>query len=99
LVALKTSTGKPDIVAIHAVGPKVAGLVKTCDGKTLRLGNEILDVSPDAVVIIDGKRGTLADIRPGMNATVQLSAETQRSLIVAILTAKYPRPLAAWRPR
>ena len=90
LVALRMSAGKPAVARIDAAGPKVAGVVKALDaeGHRLSLGAEGLTVSPDAIVWIDGKHGKLADLRPGMNVTVQMSAETDRSYIAGITTVK-----------
>jgi RNA polymerase sigma factor (sigma-70 family) len=48
-----------------------------------------LQVLPDAEVLIDGKKATLADLKPGMRLTLALSAE---KLAVTKIETKTPRP-------
>jgi RNA polymerase sigma factor (sigma-70 family) len=89
-VALRIGSGKPGVVRIYAAGPKVGGVVKTIDAdrRIVSLGAEGIAVADHAVVLIEGKHGKLADLRAGMRVTLQMSAETEPSLVVGITTVK-----------
>jgi hypothetical protein len=49
-------------------------------------------VAKDAPVAIDGKRGTLADLRSGMHVVLQMSPQSDERVAVAVIitTAKNP---------
>jgi Sigma-70, region 4/Domain of unknown function (DUF5666) len=89
-VALCIGAGKKAVVRINAAGPKLGGVVKAIDAdrRTVSLGAERITVADHAVVLIDGKHGKLTDLRPGMRVTLQMSAETEPSLVVGITTVK-----------
>jgi RNA polymerase sigma factor (sigma-70 family) len=89
-VALRIGAGKTVVVRIYAAGPKVGGVVKTIDAERgiVSLGAQDIKVADHAVVLIDGKPGKLTDLRAGMPVTLQLSAETERSLVVGIMIGK-----------
>jgi len=89
-VTLRICSGKPGVVRIYAAGPKVGGVVKTIDAdrRIVSLGAEGITVADHAVVLIDGKHGKLADLRAGMRVTLQMSAETEPSLVVGIRIVK-----------
>jgi hypothetical protein len=96
-VALRVSTGKPVVVGVIAAGPKVVGVVKAvnADRRTLSFGipetplsADDITVARNAAVVIDGKTGTLTDLRAGMLVTVQMSAETEESFVVRITSGK-----------
>jgi len=89
-VALQKPMGKPMVVSVSAAGPKKSGVVKGVDAKkrTISVGGDTMMVSGDAKIIVDGKTRALHDIPVGAAVTVQMSAHSERSLIVAILTAK-----------
>jgi hypothetical protein len=82
------------------VGPKVHGIVVGVDARrhtlTLNVKNTHLSV-PDvpvaaqAKITVGGKDATLADLKPGMSVVLQMTAETDRSLIIGISTLKVVR--------
>ena len=93
-VTIQVPTGKTKAVGVKAAGPKVAGSVKAVhiDKRTLSL--EVPDlhlvadgvtIAPDAAVMIAARKATLADVQAGMKVTVQMSAETEGSYVVAII--------------
>ncbi|MBI1830429.1 MAG: sigma-70 family RNA polymerase sigma factor [Planctomycetes bacterium] len=89
-VSLQKPAGKPMVVSASAVGPKRSGIVKAIDPKkrTISVGGETVSVSEDAKIIVGGKTRTLHDVQVGAAVTIQMSAHSERSFIVAILTAK-----------
>jgi RNA polymerase sigma factor (sigma-70 family) len=89
-ITLRIGSGKPGVVRIYAAGPKVGGVVKTIDAdrRIVSLGAQGITVADHAVVLIEGKHGKLADLRAGMRVTLQMSAETEPSLVVGITTVK-----------
>jgi len=85
---LRICAGKPVVVRINAAGPKIGGVVKTIDAdrRKVSVGAAGFTLADHAVVLIDGKLGKLTDLRAGMRVTLQMSAETEPSLVVGITT-------------
>lgn len=82
-------------VGIKAAGPKVAAIVRSVqiDKRTLALNvqnthlvAEGVAVAADADIMIDGKKSTLADLKAGMQVTLQMSAESERSFVIGVTT-------------
>ena len=76
---------------IEAAGPSVAAVVKAIDGKkqtlTVIIENALVAeaiVAPDAEVVIAGAKRQLADVKPGMRVTLQMSAAPDPAHIIAI---------------
>jgi RNA polymerase sigma factor (sigma-70 family) len=98
-VVLQLSAVKDRVLEIRAWGPKVDGIVKSVDAdqntvsfianlKSVQWTAEAIAVKKDATVIINGKEGRLTDLRPGMLVTLQMSAQPDASLVVAITADK-----------
>jgi len=92
-VTIKMSANKSKVVTIQALGPKVAAVVKKVDAVKQTVSLQINDTNmvvegitlmPDAPVLIAGKKSKLNDLQPGMPVNVQMSAETERSVILEI---------------
>ncbi|MBI3408316.1 MAG: hypothetical protein HY040_08165 [Planctomycetes bacterium] len=91
---MSATKNKPD-VAVTASGPKVEGIIKAVDADKNTIGINIpsiqmtaegVRVANDARVVIDGREAKLSDLKPGMRVTLQMCAETDRSLVVGIAT-------------
>ena len=79
------------------MGPQVRGLVKALDSEKSSISVHIINaqitaeavpVTNDAKVIIDGKEGKLSDLKAGMQVVLQMSAESEQSLVIGISTEK-----------
>jgi len=99
-VVVLHSAIKPVLVGIEAIGPRVEAVLAAVDAPRntiavnirnthLTAGNVL--VAPDVKVVLDGKPASLADLKPGLRVTLQMSAESDRSLVVGITTRKVPR--------
>jgi hypothetical protein len=95
-VKLYRSFGKPGVNKVEAVGTKVVGTVKSVDPKKPSIAvvaqepplahlEEDVSVSPDAPIIIDGKKSQLAKLRPGARVTLHMSAEPGQRSVVGIV--------------
>jgi RNA polymerase sigma factor (sigma-70 family) len=74
---------------IGAQGPRVAGVVKAVDaGKnTLTVDDTTYMVAKDATIVIDGKRGSLAELPTGANVNVNLRVDQKT---VSMIQTKAP---------
>ena len=52
--------------------------------KNTHLAAEDVSVAKDAPILINGKQARLADLKPGMRVSLQMSAETDKSVVVGI---------------
>jgi RNA polymerase sigma factor (sigma-70 family) len=97
-VTLQMSAVKnaPD-VAITAIGQPVEGFIKSIDAEknlmsvtipSIQMTATEVSVSKEARVVIDGKVCKLADLKAGMSVTLQMCAESERSLIVGVAAKK-----------
>ncbi len=87
-VKVKVTDGKPRVVGINATGKKVKGAVKSVDAgkKTIALDGvaEAVTVADAAPILIDGKKGTLTELKTGARVTLQMSALDGPGIVVAI---------------
>jgi RNA polymerase sigma factor (sigma-70 family) len=97
-VTLQMSAVKnaPD-VAITAIGRSVEGIIKSVDAErnlmsvtipSIQLTTTEVSVSMEAKVVIDGKACKLADLKAGMAVTLQMCAESDKSVIVGVTATK-----------
>jgi len=96
-VTLQVSAVKELVLGIEAYGAKVDGVLKSVDAENNTVSVNILSaqmtaervsVAKDAKVVIDGKEGSVSDLRAGMRVTLQMSAEPEESLIVGVTKDK-----------
>jgi RNA polymerase sigma factor (sigma-70 family) len=92
-VVLRLSAVYPRAHGVAAVGPKVECTIRSTDKGQRKLTVELrkprllvpgLTVAPAAPILLDGKEATLADLRAGMDAVVQLAAEADRNLVLGV---------------
>jgi RNA polymerase sigma factor (sigma-70 family) len=91
--SLQMSAVKELVLGIKAYGATVEGVLKAVDTtkKTLsvtipsaQMTAQGVSVAKYAKVLIDGKESTLSDLAIGMRVTLQMSAEPDQSVIIAI---------------
>jgi WD40 repeat protein len=87
--------GKGLVLGVMAFGPRVEGVVKTVNAErnTISILNPDITalgvpVAKDTKVVIDGTRARFSDLKAGMRITLQMSAETEQSLVIAITAGK-----------
>jgi RNA polymerase sigma factor (sigma-70 family) len=93
----KKETVDPDKgTFLQAMEEKVQGVVKLIDANLFSLSIvvpdaefrvETIEVAKDVAVMINGRKGTLADVRVGMSVTLRLSGEPGRRTVVGIMSA------------
>jgi RNA polymerase sigma factor (sigma-70 family) len=98
-VSLQMSAVKELAVGITAYGATVEGVLKAVDTAknavsvtipSAQMTAEDVSVAKNAKVVIDGKEGKLSDLKTGMRVTLQMSAEPDQSVIIAISKVKAP---------
>ncbi len=84
-------------VAITAIGRSVEGIIKSVDAErnlmsvtvpSVQLTTTEVSVSMEAKVVIDGQACKLADLKAGMAVTLQMCAESDKSVIVGVTATK-----------
>jgi RNA polymerase sigma factor (sigma-70 family) len=92
-VALQISAVNNLVVGIRAYGATVGGMLKAVDPAknavsvtipSIQMTVEGVSVAKNAKVEIDGKDAKLSDLKTGMRVTLQMSAEPDQSVIIAI---------------
>jgi RNA polymerase sigma factor (sigma-70 family) len=96
-VSLQMSALKELVLGIQAYGATVEGVLKSVDVKKNTVSVHIpsaqmtaagVAVADDARVVLAGKEGKLSDLKAGMQVTLQMAADPERSLIIAVTVKK-----------
>jgi RNA polymerase sigma factor (sigma-70 family) len=95
-IQMSAVKNSPD-VSITAIGRSVEGIIKSVDAErnlmsvtipSIQLTATEVSVSMEAKVAIDGKACKLADLKAGMAVTLQMCAESDKSVIVGVTATK-----------
>jgi len=95
-VSLRLAVQADHVVAVRVVGQEVRGRIVSADPAagtvSLQLGEDrgriVTHAATDAAVVIDGRSAALADLREGMVAHVQLSADGERVMEIRVGAAR-----------
>jgi hypothetical protein len=96
-VSLQMSALKELVLGIQAYGATVEGVLKSVDAKKNTVSVHIpsaqmtaagVAVADDARVVLDGKEGKISDLTAGMHVTLQMAADPEQSLIIAVTAKK-----------
>jgi hypothetical protein len=90
---LHFSAVKQVVLGIQVEGPRVECILQAVDAGrrriTVRLPREYLTapdvpVAENVQVVIDGKAGKLADLKPGMHVSLQMAADPEKGLVIGV---------------